>query len=127
MLNILFDHLVKRDSSTQVELDRLNEVYPVRVILGLLEGYDKDEKVHTVEEVSTQLGHLVKVTSATVYTQGKNSFYTEPAALLQTDHEGLGAIYQQALAFNQERFTVENFAKGLSYVVETRHAKNPDK
>lgn len=126
ILKILFENLIQKDSTAQVSIDKLIAPYQIRIILGLLEGYDKDEKVHTAEEVSTYLGSTSEVSQAKVYTRGLQRFYTEPAVMLRTDTNGLDSIYKLATDFNQERFTVENFAAGFSHVVETHHVKHAD-
>jgi hypothetical protein len=37
-----------------------------------------------------------------------------------------GDMYTLGDAFLQERFTVEDFERGIGYIVETRHCTNPD-
>lgn len=102
----------------------------VRVVLGLLEGYDAASQTHSMSEVSTILGNAVVATEATVFAVRQSSagvlVYTEPVAVVRGEASALPAIYHLADAFKQERFTVENFDTQTAYLLETRFCTQPD-
>ena len=101
-----------------------------RVLLGLVEGYDKRSPTHTADEVQNILGPSVTATPASVFAVAPKGYetvvYTEPAAVIRGELGELPAVFALAEAFKQERFTVENFDAGLAHIVETRFCVSPD-
>ncbi len=101
-----------------------------RVVMGLLEGYDTQSPLHTIDEVSTILGKAILAKQATVFAVRHDandvSVYTEPVAVLQGATRLLPDVYQLADSFKQERFAVEDFNSGTAYMVETRFCTEPD-
>ena len=89
-----------------------------RVLLGLLEGYDKDQIIHNKDEVAEIIGSSVGLQSATIYSVGKNGEYTEPAVWIKGKKDDLPKVYEIANSFKQERFTIENLAEEKAHVVE---------
>ena len=101
----------------------------VRVVLGLLEGYEQGSRVHEVEEVVERLStaHVEQGEVFSVRPQETGVFvYTEPVAIVRADVSAIPNIYGLADEFGQERFTIENFDTRRAYVVETRHCTEPD-
>ena len=103
--------------------------YGSRIVLGLLEGYDPSAPVHTIEEVKQALPEA-SVTPADVFavrhsTEGV-AVYTEPVAVVEATNDQIGDIYKLGELFRQERFTVEDFARGVAYMVETQFCTEPD-
>jgi hypothetical protein len=100
-----------------------------RVVLGLLEGYDRSASLHNVSEVAGSLPYE-QVDPAEVFavriTSDSLSIYTEPAAIVRGSLSRLGAVHELAEAFHQERYTVEDFSNGFTYMVETCHCTEPD-
>jgi hypothetical protein len=102
-----------------------------RVIIGLAEGYDKKNKIHSFEEVVNELGQGFKVRRGEVYSAGflgndKYGVYREPAVIIEGDKPEIRRVYTLAEKFYQERFTVEDLETSKSYIVETKFCKNPD-
>lgn len=101
----------------------------IRVVLGLLEGYDSEAPTHDVDEIHQELSEA-RVTPAQVFAVRLNedgtSVYTEPVAVIETSAHSLNNIYQLADRFKQERFTVEDFNNQTAHVVETRYCSEPD-
>lgn len=101
----------------------------IRVVLGLLEGYDTNAATHTIEEARQALPG-VQILPAEVLairlTDERPSIYTEPVAVIDASTDDLDAIYKLGDSFRQERFTVENFENKSAYVVETRFCTEPD-
>lgn len=100
-----------------------------RIVLGLLEGYDGKAPTHSADEVRQALPGA-KVTPAEVFavrhTEEGTSVYTEPVAIVAGPNDLLGDVYLLADSLRQERFTIEDFDRGIAYVVETRFCTEPD-
>ncbi len=99
----------------------------VRVVLGLIEGYDPASPVHTASEIAERLPSLT-ITPAEVFAVRNAEtalIYTEPVAVLNFSTLFLRSVFSLADRFKQERFTVEDFNKKQSYVVETSHCTEP--
>ena len=100
-----------------------------RVVLGLVEGYNKDAPVHTVEEVQQALPNVSAVLAevfAVRCLEGQICVYTEPVAVLSGPTDCLPGVYTLADKLRQERFTVEDFDRQLTFCVETQHCTEPD-
>ncbi len=125
VLSKLFDAVTSKDHQAEASLEELTN--QARVILGLLEGYKQENLLHNVGEVKAFLGSCkYQVRPAEIYTKGPNRFYSEAAAVILANPKNLEAIYRLAYQFKQERFTVENFPRHLSNVVETPYTQTPD-
>ena len=98
-----------------------------RIVLGLRELYEESNKLHTIEEVQTELGDSFNLTKAEICAVRPSGKYTEPAVVITGDLSQIEKVYLLAEKFNQARFTVENLYRDVSYVVETVHCKDPDK
>jgi hypothetical protein len=125
----LFTLMDQGDRSTYFEEENVNHIAPFeyRVILGLLEGYDKDNVQHSLQEVKANLGDKYGVKPAEIYSVGPDYKHTEPAVAVYGGWRSLSKVYQVAEKLGQERFTVENFLGQYSYVVETPRVRHPDK
>lgn len=103
-----------------------------RVVLGLVEGYETDAPVHTIDEVRQALaGTSLFAMSAEVFSvrphePSDRQIYTEPCAIVTGNPRELPAVYDLADAFTQQRFTVEHFGRRQAWVVETPHCTSPD-
>ncbi len=104
----------------------------LRVVLGLLEGYEKDSPIHTIDEVRRELGDTsLRAISANVIVvrpdgTGSCDVYTESCAVITGLPDEIEAVYDLADKFKQQRFTVEDFNRKLAWIVETPHYTNPD-
>lgn len=100
-----------------------------RVVMGLIEGYDNEAAIHTVEEVQRDL-LSARVSSAEVFAirlqGGAVSVYTEPVAVIEGPLNLIKDVYLLGDRLRQERFTIEDFDDQVSYVVETRFCTEPD-
>lgn len=126
ILEKLTTTLHRHDSRVMTKIDVLSYLYEYRVVLGLLEGYEQQHVTHSVEEVQDTLGLAVNVQEVTIHTVGPHQTYTESAAIIRVKKPTLSQVYILADEYKQERFTVEDFSNRTAYVVETRHAKEPD-
>ncbi|MFZ3009465.1 MAG: hypothetical protein WA030_00375 [Candidatus Microsaccharimonas sp.] len=101
----------------------------IRVVMGLIEGYAEENPSHSIDEVRAALPDALIIpaevfalrTSAT-----STDVYSEPVAVISAARDQIQSIYALAERFKQERFAVENFDTGLSYMVETIHCSEPD-
>jgi hypothetical protein len=96
-----------------------------RVLLGLREGYEKDSKVHPVEEIEAALPET-NIKPAEIYVVGPTRHYQEPAVIITGTSDKLPGVYNLAESLHQERFTVEDLQNRLSYVVEPPSCTTPD-
>lgn len=117
-----------RELNSEVEADPIAEGF--RVVLGLIEGYDPSSPVHSVDEILNELPLATRVTPAEVFatrnTGDSVSVYTEPVAVIEAPIDLIEDIYRVGDMFRQERFTIEDFERGVAYVVETRFCTEPD-
>ncbi|MFA6252683.1 MAG: hypothetical protein WCV69_00215 [Patescibacteria group bacterium] len=102
-----------------------------RIVLGLLEGYGKDNKIHTIEEVKSELGGEFDLCEGEIYSAGflyndEYTVYREPVVIIEGDKSKINKVYALAEKFCQERFTVDDLEDSKSYTVETKYCKNPD-
>jgi len=103
-----------------------------RVVLGLLEGYDKSSDLHTIEEVRERLGGtslramLAEVFAVRPNMVGSSDIYIEPCAVITGRSKEVETVYDLADIFRQQRFTVEDFSERAAWVVETPHCSTPD-
>jgi hypothetical protein len=116
---------VQATEQTKVEEPRF------RVVIGLVEGYDKKNKTHTLEEVAQELGGEFNVRSGEIYTvkfleDDASAPYKEPAAIVEGDMADIQKVYELAEKFHQERFTIEDLHDSKAFVVETKFCTAPD-
>lgn len=122
------DALVKLSGklNTQAKEDQRAERPIFRIVLGLQEGYDKEARVHTIEEVKQELGEEVSLMSVEIYSVGAWGKYTEPAVVIECDPANLAKVYALAEKFHQARFAVEDLHNNQSHIVETKYCSDPD-
>lgn len=100
-----------------------------RVVFGLVEGYETDAPIHSIEEVQSALSDCA-VSPAEVFvvwpSDDKTPIYREPVAIIDGHLESIKKVYDLADKMKQERITIEDFEHGVAYVVETRHCTEPD-
>jgi len=112
------------------EIQSEKQVSGFRVVLGLIEGYDKEAPKHTISEIVAKLGEGALIESADVlairFAQDRISTYTEPVVVIRGSQSELPRIYELADEFKQERFTVEDFDAQKAWVIETRFCTEPD-
>jgi len=112
---------------TTFELDVQHDGF--RVVMGLQEGYDVGAPVHAVDEVCLDFPGAVAFPAevfAVRQTKSGTSVYTEPVAVIKASTECMPDAYMLGDRLKQERFTIEDFGRGISYVVETRFCSEPD-
>jgi hypothetical protein len=99
-----------------------------RVVFGLREGYGADAKTHQIEEVRRALGERFDVQPAEIFSAGGWGTYSEPAAIIRGPRalETLRAVFDLAEGMNQARIAVESLDEKKSWMVETKHCKDPD-
>lgn len=112
--------------NTEAKEDQKVERPIFRIVLGLQEGYDKEARVHTIEEVKQELGEEVNLMSVEIYSVGAWGKYTEPAVVLECDNVNLVKVYALAEKFHQARFAVEDLHNNQSHIVETKYCSDPD-
>ncbi len=122
--------LLANELGTSVEPDPQTD--GIRVVLGLREGYDDEGAyIHTHEEVMNALRSIptVRIQRAAILavraTAADTSTRIEPVAVIRGSYEGLFSIYRLADRFRQTQFTVEDFARQISWVVQTPHCTEP--
>lgn len=101
----------------------------IRVVMGLLEGYEEDAPRHSVAEVLHALPDASAEAADVFAVRRAESgvwVYTEPVAVISADSNALHDIYRLGDELRQERFTIEDFDVGKAYMVETRHCTEPD-
>jgi hypothetical protein len=115
------------DFGSTLELDKQHD--DIRVVMGLKEGYDERAPTHDVDEVCLELS-AAEVFPAEVFavrhTNVGTSVYTEPVAVIKAPAECMPDVYMLGDRLKQERFTIEDFGRGISYAVETRFCTEPD-
>jgi hypothetical protein len=84
-------------------------------------------KMHTIEEVKSELGEDFDLKDIDIYAAGAGWEYTEPAVLIEGDPTNLSKVYALAEKFKQNRIAVENLKEGKSHMVETKYCEDPDK
>lgn len=101
------------------------------IVLGLLEGYDKQNKLHTIDEVRKILGDNFLLTPGEVYSAGnlysdQYAVYREPAVIIEGNKNNIQQVYNLAHHFKQNRFCVEDLQDRTSHTVETGYCIAPD-
>ncbi|MBI3591793.1 MAG: hypothetical protein HY094_10500 [Candidatus Melainabacteria bacterium] len=116
-----------RETNGDPDIEDYSDSSKFRIVLGLRELYETSNKLHTIEEVRTELGNSFDLTQAEICAVRPAGKYTEPAVVITGDLSQVEKVYLLAEKFNQARFTVEDLSHDVSYVVETIHCKDPDK
>lgn len=101
----------------------------LRIVLGLVEGYDDMSPTHTINEIHTiapQLRVIPAEVFAIMNTESGISIYTEPVAVIEVSSDQIDSVYSIAHAFRQERFAVEDFTHKAAHMVETLFCRDPD-
>ncbi|KKT78623.1 MAG: hypothetical protein UW73_C0001G0070 [Microgenomates group bacterium GW2011_GWB1_44_8] len=101
-----------------------------RVVLGLRQGYKKENSLHTVSEIANELdqvGSKVSISEAQILTIGPWGKYTEPAAVIEGNLQHLDNVYLLEEKFRQSRFVVNDLHREICYLVETKWCDNPDR
>jgi len=111
---------------TPIKEEAKSEQPVVRVLLGLQEGYNKETKLHTAQEVEIELGHDITIKPVEIYSVGPWGKYQEPAVVVECDPTDLQKIYDLAEKFHQARFAVEDLHAGTARMVETKYCTDPD-
>lgn len=100
-----------------------------RIILGLEEGYGTG-KFYTTEEAVAFLGTTFNLTKTEIFTtklqDGKYIIYQEPSVKIEGNLSEIKKVYELSERLRQERFTVDDFNKQNSYIVETRFCTSRD-
>lgn len=108
---------------TLVEETRWNVATRFRTILGLREWYERDNQIHSIQEVKSILWEELLYTPWWIYSvilnKGIPLLYTEPVVIINSQNIDIERLVYWAKGLYQQRFTVEDFENRKAFTVET--------
>ncbi len=110
-----------------VEEEQVQMSQKFRTVLGLREGYEQGSYTRSIEEVKRELKEGFDLEKGEICTIRNGGCYREEAVVITGDIDKIQKVFLLAEKFLQERFSVEDFSSNLTYMLETKHCKEPDK
>ncbi len=117
---------IGNEFNTPVEEEQIAQSGKFRTVLGLREGYEKGSYTFNIDEVKRELKEGFDLERGEICTIRNGSCYREEAVVITGDIDRIQRVFLLAEQFLQERFSVEDFSCNLTYMVETKHCKEPD-
>lgn len=108
---------------TLIEETRWNVATRFRTILGLREWYERDNQIHSIQEVKSILWEELIYTPWWIYSvilnKGIPLLYTEPVVIINSQNIDIERLVYWAEKLHQQRFTIEDFENRKAFTIET--------
>lgn len=118
---------IGNEFNVPAEEEQIPQSQEFRTVLGLREGYEQGSYTRSIDEVKRELKEGFDLERGEICTVRNGSCYREEAVVITGDIDKIQRVFLLAEKFLQERFSVEDFSCNLTYMVETKHCKEPDK